>query len=97
MLGKRVIVCLDVRDGRTTKGIKFKENRDVGDPARMAEYYYREGADELVFYDITASVEKRKIRLDVVRRVAETIFIPFAVGGGIGAIAEMRELLLAGA
>ncbi|MEJ2664301.1 MAG: imidazole glycerol phosphate synthase subunit HisF [Spirochaetia bacterium] len=97
MLEKRIIVCLDVRDGRTTKGIKFKENIDVGDPVEMAEFYYNQGVDELVFYDITASAEKRKIMIDVVAAVAEHIFIPFSVGGGIASVAEMREVLLAGA
>ncbi len=74
MLKKRVIVCLDVRDGKTTKGIKFKGNIDIGDPVEMAEKYYNEGVDELVFYDITASAEKRGIMLDVVAKVAEKIF-----------------------
>jgi cyclase len=97
MLEKRIIVCLDVRDGRTTKGVKFRDNRDIGDPVEMAEHYYRQGADELVFYDITASAERRSIRIDVVRRTAERIFIPFSVGGGIGSLEEMREVLLAGA
>jgi cyclase len=97
MLEKRVVVCLDVRDGRTTKGVKFRDNVDIGDPVEMARFYYEEGADELVFYDITASSERRRIRLDVVRRVAEAIFIPFSVGGGISTVAEMREVLLAGA
>ena len=97
MLEKRIVVCLDVRDGRTTKGVKFRENIDVGDPVEMAEFYYRQDADELVFYDITASAERRKIMIDVVRRVAERIFIPFAVGGGIGSLEDMREVLLAGA
>ncbi len=97
MLRKRVIVCLDVRDGKTTKGIKFSENVDIGDPVEMAETYYREGVDELVFYDITASAERRGIMLDVVRRVAERIFVPFAVGGGIASVDDMRAVLLAGA
>ncbi len=97
MLEKRIVVCLDVRDGKTTKGIRFKGNVDIGDPVEMAERYYREGTDELVFYDITASAEKRGIMIDVVRRVAEKIFIPFAVGGGIGSADDMREVLLAGA
>jgi imidazole glycerol-phosphate synthase subunit HisF len=96
MLKKRIIVCLDVRDGKTTKGIKFKGNVDIGDPVEMAEEYYRQGADELVFYDITASAENRGIIIDVVRRVAEKIFIPFAVGGGIGNVDDMRSVLLAG-
>ena len=97
MLSKRIIPCLDVRDGRTTKGIKFKDNMDIGDPVEMGRFYYEEGADEIVFYDITASSDRRPIMLDVVRRVAETIFIPFSVGGGIRALQDMREVLLAGA
>jgi cyclase len=97
MLSKRVIVCLDVRDGKTTKGIKFVGNVDIGDPVEMAQLYYEQGCDELVFYDITASHEKRGIMIDVVRRVAERIFIPFSVGGGIRSREDMREALLAGA
>src|SRR4030042_7002014 len=97
MLSKRIIPCLDVRAGRTTKGIKFKDNIDIGDPVEMARYYYEEGADEIVFYDITASSDKRDIMIDVVRRVAEEIFIPFSVGGGIRTIEDMRAVLLAGA
>jgi cyclase len=97
MLQKRVIVCLDVRNGKTTKGIKFKENIDIGDPVEMAAHYYREGVDELVFYDITASAEQRGIMIQVVERVAEKIFIPFSVGGGIGTVEDMRRVLLAGA
>ncbi len=97
MLSKRIIPCLDVRAGRTTKGIKFKNNIDIGDPVEMARYYYEEGADEIVFYDITASSDKRDIMIDVVRRVAEEIFIPFSVGGGIRTVEDMRAVLLAGA
>lgn len=97
MLSKRIIPCLDVRAGRTTKGIKFKDNIDIGDPVDMARYYYEEGADEIVFYDITASSDKRDIMIDVVRRVAEEIFIPFSVGGGIRTVDDMRAVLLAGA
>ncbi len=97
MLSKRIIPCLDVREGRTTKGIKFQNNVDIGDPVEMARFYYEAGADEIVFYDITASHEKRDIMIDVVRRVAETIFIPFSVGGGIRTIDDMRAVLLAGA
>lgn len=97
MLLKRIVVCLDVRDGKTTKGIKFKGNVDIGDPVEMAERYYREGVDELVFYDITASSEKRGIMIDVVEKVAEKIFIPFSVGGGIASVSDMRQVLLAGA
>jgi cyclase len=97
MLSKRIIPCLDVRDGRTTKGIRFKDNVDIGDPVEMAKFYYEQGADEIVFYDITASHERRNIIIDVVRRVAETIFIPFSVGGGIRTVEDMRDVLLAGA
>lgn len=97
MLTKRIIVCLDVRDGKTTKGVKFKDNRDIGDPVAMAEEYYLQGVDELVFYDITASAEDRGIMIDIVSRVAERIFIPFSVGGGIGSVSDMRRVLLAGA
>lgn len=97
MLSKRIIPCLDVRNGRLTKGIKFKENEDIGDPVEAARAYYEQGADEIVFYDITASVEGRAIMLDVVKRVAETIFIPFSVGGGIGTVDDMRRVILAGA
>ena len=97
MLSKRIIPCLDVRDGKLTKGIKFKGNVDIGDPVEMAAFYYEEGADELVFYDITASHERRGIMLDVVRRVAETIFIPFSVGGGLAGLSDMYDVLAAGA
>ncbi len=97
MLSKRIIPCLDVRDGRTTKGIKFRDNVDIGDPVAMARLYYEAGADELVFYDITASSDRREIMIDVVRRVAAEIFIPFSVGGGIRNLNDMRAVLLAGA
>jgi cyclase len=97
MLSKRIIPCLDVRDGKTTKGIKFRENVDIGDPVEMARFYYEEGADEIVFYDITASSDRRDIMIDVVRRVAEEIYIPFSVGGGIRTLEDMRAVLLAGA
>jgi len=97
MLSKRIIPCLDVRDGKTTKGIRFKDNIDIGDPVQMARFYYEQGADEIVFYDITASSDRRDIMVDVVRRVAEEIFIPFSVGGGIRTIEDMRSVLLAGA
>ncbi len=97
MLSKRIIPCLDVREGKTTKGIKFQNNVDIGDPVEMARFYYEAGADEIVFYDITASYEKRDIMIDVVRCVAETIFIPFSVGGGIRTVEDMRTVLLAGA
>jgi len=97
MLSQRLIVCLDVRDGRLTKGVKFQDNIDLGDPVDAARRYYEEGADEIVFYDITASAEKRSLFLEVVERVAETIFIPFSVGGGLSTVAQMRAVLLAGA
>jgi len=97
MLQKRVIVCLDVKDGKTTKGVRFKGNIEVGDPVEMAAEYYRQGVDELVFYDITASAEKRGIMIDVVRRVARQIFIPFSVGGGLSSLDDMRAVILAGA
>ncbi len=97
MLSKRIIPCLDVRDGRLTKGVKFKDNVDIGDPVETARMYYEQGADEIVFYDITASAEGRGIMLKVVEKVAATIFIPFSVGGGISDIEGMRDALLAGA
>jgi cyclase len=97
MLSKRIVVCLDVKNGRTTKGIKFKNNVDVGDPVEMARIYYEEGADEIVFYDITASAEYRDIMIDVVEKVAQQIFIPFSVGGGVRSLDDMRRVLLAGA
>lgn len=97
MFQKRIIVCLDVRNGKTTKGIKFKGNIDVGDPVEMAERYYQEGVDELVFYDITASSERRGIMIDVARRVAEQIFVPFCVGGGIASVDDMSGVIMAGA
>ncbi len=97
MLSKRIIPCLDVRDGLTTKGIKFLNNLDIGDPVAMARLYDETGADELAFYDITASSDRRDIMIEVVRRVAAAIFIPFSVGGGIRNLADMRAVLLAGA
>jgi imidazole glycerol-phosphate synthase subunit HisF len=97
MLSKRIIPCLDVRAGKLTKGIKFQGNIDIGDPVEAARGYYEQGADEIVFYDITASAEGRAIMIDVVRRVAETIFIPFSVGGGIRTVEDMRRVILAGA
>jgi cyclase len=97
MLAKRIIPCLDVRAGKVTKGVRFLDNVDVGDPVAMARYYYEQGADELVFYDITASNERRGIMLEVVRAVAREIFIPFSVGGGLRTLEDMRAVLLAGA
>jgi imidazole glycerol-phosphate synthase subunit HisF len=97
MLAKRIIPCLDVRDGKVTKGVRFLTNLDIGDPVAMARYYYEQGADEIVFYDITASNERRGIILEVVRAVAREIFIPLSVGGGLRTIDDMRAVLLAGA
>lgn len=97
MLAKRIIPCLDVKDGRVVKGVNFVNLRDAGDPVEQAAVYDREGADELVFLDITASHENRNTMLDMVRRVADTIFIPFCVGGGIRTIEDIRATLLAGA
>lgn len=97
MLAKRIIPCLDVKDGRVVKGVKFVNLRDAGDPVSNASYYEREGADELVFLDITASYEDRDIMLDVVRRTAEKVFMPLTVGGGIRNITDIRNLLKAGA
>jgi imidazole glycerol-phosphate synthase subunit HisF len=97
MLSKRIIPCLDVRAGKVTKGIEFQGNVDVGDPVAMARAYYEQGADELVFYDITASNERRGIMIEVVRDVAREIFIPFSVGGGLRSLEDMRAVLLAGA
>lgn len=97
MLLKRVIPCLDVKDGRVVKGVKFVGLRDAGDPVQAARAYDRAGADELVFLDITASHERRKTLLDVVRRTAEQCFMPLTVGGGVRAVEDVRALLLAGA
>lgn len=97
MLAKRIIPCLDVDKGRVVKGIKFVSIRDAGDPVELAKEYNRQGADELVFLDITASHEKRKTMVEVVRKVAKQVFIPFTVGGGIRTIENMREMLKAGA
>lgn len=97
MLAKRIIPCLDVKAGRVVKGIKFKKLRDAGDPVETARFYDNEGADELVFLDITASFEQRKILLEVVRKTAENIYIPFTVGGGVRGIDDIRKLLNAGA
>ena len=97
MLKKRIIVCLDVKDGRTTKGVKFQNNLDIGDPVDMAAEYYRQGVDELVFYDIMASARGRGPILDLISRVASQVFIPFCVGGGIGTLDDIRSTILAGA
>ncbi|MDP3787035.1 MAG: imidazole glycerol phosphate synthase subunit HisF [Candidatus Omnitrophota bacterium] len=97
MLAKRIIPCLDVKDGRVVKGVRFVNLRDAGDPVSNASYYEKEGADELVFLDITASYEDRDTMLEVVRRTAEKVFMPLTVGGGIRNIADIRKLLKAGA
>lgn len=97
MLKKRILICLDVKDGRTTKGVKFLDNVDIGDPVVMAAEYYRQGVDELVFYDIMASARDRGPTLDLIRRVAETVHIPFCVGGGISTVEDIRNTILAGA
>ena len=97
MLTKRIIACLDVAEGRVVKGVNFLALRDAGDPVELATYYNNEGADEIVFLDITASYEKRGTMLDVVRRTAESVFIPVTVGGGIRTIEDIRATLGAGA
>ncbi len=97
MLAKRIIPCLDVKEGRVVKGINFVDLRDAGDPVEQAAVYDREGADELTLLDITASYEKRNTMLDVVRGVADAIFIPFCVGGGLRTVDDIRATLLAGA
>ncbi len=97
MLKKRIIICLDVKDGRTTKGIKFMDNKDIGDPVEMAAEYYRQGVDELVFYDIMASARGKKPILDLIASVASQVFIPFCVGGGIATLDDIRAIILAGA
>ena len=97
MLSKRIISCLDVRDGKLAKSIKFVDTRDIGDPVEQARKYYEAGLDELVFYDITASSDNRGIMIDVVRQVAEQVFIPFSVGGGLRTLEDCSRVLLAGA
>lgn len=97
MLSKRIIPCLDIKDGRVVKGVKFVELRDAGDPVEVARAYERQQADELVFLDITASFEKRKTFVELVERIAGNIFMPFTVGGGIGGVDDIRTLLNAGA
>jgi len=97
MLAKRIIPCLDINNGRTVKGVNFVNIRDAGDPVELAMHYSRQGADELVFLDITATVEKRKTLVDLVKKVAEQINIPFTVGGGINSVENAFELLRNGA
>lgn len=97
MLSKRIIACLDVRDGKLAKSVQFVNTQDIGDPVEKAREYYLAGIDELVFYDITASSENRGILLEVVSRVAEQVFIPFSVGGGLRTVEDCHRVLLAGA
>ncbi len=97
MLAKRIIPCLDVLEGRVVKGVQFVNLRDAGDPVELASFYDQEGADELVFLDITASHEKRKTVIDVVSRTAEKVYIPFTVGGGLSSIDQIKDILSAGA
>ncbi len=97
MLAKRIIPCLDVKDGRVVKGINFINLRDAGDPVEQAQIYDREGADELVFLDITASHEGRGLMLEIAQRVAESVFIPFTVGGGIGSLDDIHAIISTGA
>lgn len=97
MLTKRIIPCLDIKNGRTVKGINFENIRDAGDPVALAKYYSRQGADELVFLDITATIEKRKTLVDLVKKLASNINIPFTVGGGISSVENVSELLQNGA
>lgn len=97
MLTKRIIPCLDIKDGRTVKGVNFVELRDAGDPVELGSIYAQEGADELVFLDITATVEKRKTLVELVTKIAKTINIPFTVGGGISTVDDVKALLNAGA
>jgi len=97
MLSKRLIICLDVRNRKVTKGVKFKGNIDIGDPVEMGARYSDEGVDELVFYDITASAENRPCDIEMVKDIARHVFIPFSVGGGIRHLDDMRAVLLAGA
>ncbi len=97
MLTKRIIPCLDIKDGKTVKGVNFENLRDAGDPVELAQRYAQEGADELVFLDITATVDNRKTLVELVRRVAAVLDIPFTVGGGIASVADVSALLQAGA
>ena len=97
MLAKRIIPCLDVRNGKVVKGVNFEGIKDVGDPVECAAEYNRQGADEIVFYDITASHEGRGAMLNVVRETAKRVFVPLCVGGGIGSVDDFRETLRAGA
>lgn len=97
MLARRIIPCLDIDKGRVVKGVNFVNLRDAGDPIKNAKFYENEGADELVFLDITASVERRSTTIDLVKRISRVVFMPFTVGGGVNSVADIRKLLLAGA
>lgn len=97
MLARRIVPCLDINKGRVVKGVNFVNLRDAGDPVKNAKFYERQGADELVFLDITASVERRSTTLNLVKRVANCVFMPFTVGGGVREVRDIRQLLLAGA
>ena len=97
MLTKRLIICLDVRNRKVTKGVKFEGNIDIGDPIEMGAKYSAEGVDELVFYDITASAERRQCDIEMVKDIAKNVFIPFSVGGGVRNLEDMHQVLLAGA
>jgi len=97
MLARRIIPCLDINKGRVVKGVNFVNLRDAGDPIKNAKFYEDEGADELVFLDITASLERRSTTIDLVKRISQVVFMPFTVGGGVSSVADIRKLLLAGA
>jgi len=97
MLARRIIPCLDINKGRVVKGVNFVNLRDAGDPIKNAKFYENEGADELVFLDITASIERRSTTIDLVKRISQVVFMPFTVGGGVNSAADIRRLLLAGA
>ncbi len=97
MLAKRIVPCLDINKGRVVKGVNFINLKDAGDPVKNAQFYEKQGADELVFLDITASYERRSTTVDLVKKVAEVVFMPFTVGGGVKTITDIRKLLLAGA
>ena len=97
MLARRIIPCLDINKGRVVKGVNFVDLRDAGDPVKNAKFYENEGADELIFLDITASVERRSTTINLVKRISQVVFMPFTVGGGVNSVADIRKLLLAGA
>src|SRR5687768_573157 len=97
MLKKRIIPCLDIKDGATVKGINFEDLKNAGDPVELAKKYEQEGADELVFLDITATIENRKTFVELVKEIAKELSIPFTVGGGISSVEDVRKLLEAGA